>query len=290
MSTRNDGVDEGGAQRPLGVSEDGDGGLARIIQFIGDRAIGSHGEVQPNAASILALRHQETREHVLRSVLLQVCPKDINPELWLKWLAGGEPPFAPERLKKIRTPDANSGRVMARASSRVETARKRVEAARAKLAEEERMLASSVAFDNAVIQWAVSEHIAQLIGPVFAMGPAWTIMRAVSAHVPHEVMEAETEMITDPKRRKVVEDQVRSERADATRRILAGLDLWSGDVDFESQIRDAVMAVVSKFEPRSGERARKGEHVRKREDVVTQARPSATTDRREVLDGMRPAA
>lgn len=247
----------------------------------------------PNTASLIALRRQETREEVLRSLLEGLCPDEVNPELWMVWFKGGKDPHfvsetARSRLHKPRV-DRSTGKALSHSTKRIQSASKKVEAARRDLEEAERELAAEKAFDAAILQWAVSEHLVDIMSPMFAMGPAWTIMRAVSAYAPPELLEAETALAPDPKRRQAAQDAFLRERSESTERMLAVLDLWSGDADFESDIRAAVEDVVKRYEPRAKERAAKGVRDRSAAARRGSVRPETATERSEVLDGLRRA-
>src|SRR3546814_18381571 len=42
------------------------------------------------------------------------------------------------------------------------------------------------AYENAAVHWHVVDQLIEIMSPAFAMGPAWTLMRSLSAHVSDE--------------------------------------------------------------------------------------------------------
>jgi hypothetical protein len=275
-------------KRPSEVSGDGTDGPARILRYIMERAIGSHGEVTPDAASLLALRRQGPREDELRRLLVALCPEEANSDIWQKWFSGGEPPPEMPKLKRVGTPDLSSGKTMVRSSDRVEAKARDVENLERRLAEARTSLSQAREFDAAMVQWVVSEHLSSIMAPMFAMGPAWAVMRVISAYVSPESMEVETALIRDPKKRKMIEDSVRRTRSEGTQRINDSLDLWSGHEEYERALREAIEGVVSSFEGREQERVAQGVRARSRDDVRRSVRPDTATDKAGVLGGMKP--
>lgn len=263
----------------------------KVLQDIIALALDARGDVEPDASSLLGLRREARRDAELRKLVAAVAPRHINPKLWLRWMAGGEEPYAPARLSRAGSDKHASGRIMDRASDRIETQRDRRDKARAKLEQakreleiEERALVTAQAMDDAIVQWVVSEHLAKIIAPVFAMGPAWTLMRICSAHVSDEDVADELADV-DPENHDALTKMLFSDRADMSTRILDALDLWSGHTEFEHAVRLALDNVVKQFADRTDERIVQREFVRSADRIADSARPSAAIDREGVLDG-----
>lgn len=277
--------DEGGAQRPSEQSVGGPAGAAALLRMVAEMALGQDGEVAPDTASILALRKHPSRELVLRQFVSALQPGEVNPELWLRWMAGGEEPFQAPKLKRVKGKELNSGRTLERSSSRVLAAESAVEKARRELAEREAEFERALAFDKAVVQYCVSEHLASIVAPIFAMGPGWVIMRILSAYVGPAELAEETMMAGTPKRVAEIEAEVRAERARASERALRILDQWSGDVEFERDLRAAIMGVVKAFEARDEDAVKRGLRRRSAKDIRTSVQPDATVTKGEILEG-----
>lgn len=86
-----------------------------------------------------------------------------------------------------------------------------------------------------------------LMQPMFAMVPAWTLMRVVSAHIDPSLHEIELSFIKDPKRREERARAIQTERQEDTEEPLDVLDHWGGDMDFEEDFREAISAVADKY-------------------------------------------
>jgi hypothetical protein len=263
----------------------------KVLQDIIPLALDARGDVAPDAASLLGLRREASRDTELRKLVAAVAPRHINPKLWLRWMAGGEEPYAPARLSRAGSDKHASGRIMDRASERIKTQRGRRDKAQAKLEQaqreldiEEGALVTAQAMDNAIVQWVVSEHLARIIGPVFAMGPAWTLMRICSAHVSDEDVADELAEV-DPENHDALTKMLFNDRAEISTRILDALDLWSGHAEFEHAVRLALDDVVKQFADRTDERVVQREFVRSAGRMADSARPSAAMDREGVLDG-----
>ena len=109
-------------------------------------------------------------------------------------------------------------------------------------------------------------------------------MRALSAHVPEKVYVEATVMTAEediPKER----EKIAEDRAAATDKMLGVLDLWSGDIDFEEEIRAAVAGVVSRYEKRD----RDGRSMRSQNALRKSiGNPDLVADRAKIMEGMKP--
>lgn len=276
--------EEGGAKRPTEASVDASG-IAALLRHVLDRAIGPGGDLAPETASIIALRKQPSRERELRDLVSALSPGEVNPDLWSRWMAGGEEPFQAPKLKRVRGKELNSGRTMERSSSRVLAAEAAMEKAEQDLAARKAEFEQALAFDRAVVQFCVSEHLASIIAPIFAMGPAWTIMRVLSAYVGPVEMAEETAMASTPKRKAEIETQVREERRKDSEKALRVLDQWGSDGEFEGELRMAIMRVVEAYAERDEDAAARGLRRRPVKDVRSSIRADATMMKDQILDG-----
>lgn len=92
----------------------------------------------------------------------------------------------------------------------------------------------------------------KLFSPLFAMGPAWTLMRAISGHVPDEIADEMTFMLQGKDKERGIA-QLRETKQRESQGLFDALDFWSGNADFEMEVRAAVLRVVEEFGPRRSE-------------------------------------
>jgi hypothetical protein len=278
----NEVVSEGGAQRP---SEAGGGSeiLAKVLTLVAGIAMDSEGRKSDGMLALEGLQRAEDREVHLRRMVLAVRPPEVNPEIWLRWLSGGSEPFPKERAKKPAMGQQNSGKELTRRSGKVSSSERKVAAARAALEQAELELARDIEHESSIVSWALMASLSKLMAPMFAMGPAWTLMRVVGPYVEADEMEEELilEVSDEDRRRTAV--TVRAQRVELSRRLHAALDLWAGDVHFEIELRAAITAVVERYEPRSEEARAKGRKVRSATEMASSVRPDPAAPRSQVL-------
>ena len=68
--------------------------VAHIKALVACIAKDSDGKKSDGARALEYLRKDADREKYLRDLVLQICPSEHDPELWLRWLAGGADPFS----------------------------------------------------------------------------------------------------------------------------------------------------------------------------------------------------
>lgn len=295
MSVEIEGAYEGGADRPSVVSEDGPAWLAQSETNGVQKSIGHLVGDETSDGFNLSLRDPLKRENSLRELLKGVCPPEANAEIWASWLNGGEHPFANAKLKRLalvtqstrRTVDMSSTRVKA-AVAKVESAanvlgasNKVVSDAEQRLEEAKVDLANAKAYDASLIQSDVSEHLVSIMAPMFAMGPAWTVMRALSAHSSPSMLESMTSFFTDESKRQSAQEKMKLDRPIETGEVLACLDLWCGDDGFEEALRGAIVSVTKRYAARD----RDGMLARKKETTATSIRAEAIADQAAILAG-----
>ncbi len=275
-------VGRGGAKRPS-ETRGGPEIIAAVMALVHRMAVDSEGRETVGSRAVDRLQGHDEREAFLREMVLGFRPPEADPEIWLRWLSGGEEPFAPRKPEKPRMAHANTKREINRASGRVSTARSKVEEARRRLAEAEAEEASCVEYESALVAWALMERITALVAPLFAMGPAWTLMRIVGPYVDVDEMSEELTLEDVPKARKALEETVRKERVELSRRIHRVLDLWSGDHHFEGDLRRAMMPVIDAYEAREEEARAKGRRVRSPAEMASSVRADPAAPRHGVL-------
>lgn len=282
---------ERGLEAPASDLPVGAEGMAAILGMVASRSLDHRGGLSLDSVSLESLRTQEGREALLREFVVAMMPDRVNPTLWLRWLDGTAKPFERVRVARPDPADQSLGRALDRQSKRVgkavlgvQNARRSREAAERREREAEQALIEARALDAAMIEYAVSEHLLAAMAPMFAMGPAWTVMRALSGHVPVEEMEEELRLERNPNKRSELEAVVRRERQEETDRVMDALDYWAGDVHFEREVRDAVAGVVKGYEGRSRPDASRRSRASMREGV---ADGELVRDKGEIIDGLK---
>lgn len=282
---------ERGLEAPASDLPVGAEGMTAILAMVASRSLDHRGGLSLDSVSLESLRTQEGREALLREFVVAMMPDRVNPTLWLRWLDGTAKPFERARVARPDPADQSLGRALDRQSKRVgkavlgvQNARRSREAAERREREAEQALIEARALDAAMIEYAVSEHLLAAMAPMFAMGPAWTLVRALSGHVPAEEMEEELRLERNPTKRAELEAVVRRERQEETDRVMDALDYWAGDAAFEREIRDAVAGVVKGYEGRSRPDASRRSRASMREGV---ADGELVRDKGEIIDGLK---
>lgn len=285
-------LDGNGASAPAHDDTHDAAGITSILAMIAQRALDREGKLIGPSALMNALRSSDERHELLREFAIGIQPKGVNPSLWENWMQGGASPF--ERAVKLETPSpTNMGisraadrqdRIVQRARIALTKATRAAEAAQEKVAEAEKALQIAEAKDAAFIEYLVSEHLMSIMQPIQLMGPAWTVMRSLSGFVDPDAMKKELIGVREAKHAEM-EAFVRSERMSATQEILTALDLWCGDLEFETALRDSIAGVVERF----SKRERAGEAPRSLEAMATSVRTKESRQqRRQIVSGMAP--
>src|SRR5690606_15942684 len=199
MSAKIEEVDGGGASRPSGVSKESTEATLEVVRHIAETALSPEGKLRPNAEFQIDIRSREKRSDLLEDLIADVSPKGIRPELWLEWLQGGPSPF---EIKKPKSPGKGverPSRTLLRSTRRVKAQENKISNLREQLASEERELMAMKALEDAALHWHVADHLLGLLSPVFAMGPAWAIMRAIAPHLSDELATKMTLILEDDK-------------------------------------------------------------------------------------------
>ncbi|URD60769.1 hypothetical protein M8312_13480 [Sphingomonas sp. KRR8] len=158
--------------------------------------------------------------------------------------------------------------------------------ARARLAQEEEYLTLLRAHDNAAVYFVVVNQLRSIMEPVFAMGPAWTVMRSMSAHLSEEKAEEETALLFGKEKTAAIE-KLRRQRVEETQKLLEVLDLGSGNSDFEADLRSALLKVVMNWDQKRERLTADGRRPRAKKDVAATVHPKSRTDGTEVLEVLK---
>lgn len=266
--------------------------IGKITSHLARTAVGPDRKIVPNAQFQIDVRDPDNREKILENLIMEVCPSGVNPDAWKAWLAGGRSPFI-SPLNKAGQKSENPAQTLLRKTRSVASHEKKVNAARAefearqgKLAEAERDLEYAKAYENAALHWHVVDQLTEIMAPAFAMGPAWTIMRSISAHASDAAADKATSFLffDDEKAEGIME--YRASRANETEKMFGSLDWFAGYEPFEEALRSAVMKVCKNFEPRRAEAGSDGRRERTSAKMKTEAHPKAVYDADEVLAGL----
>lgn len=229
---------------------------------------------------------------MLEQLVASVAPDGVDTDLWVRWLEGGESPFEKHSLRKISGGDERQIQTLMRAPPRVSKQEQKLEQLRrdqgkleAKIAQEERLLRYFRSHQNAALHWFVVEQLIKLMSPLFAMGPAWTLMRALSAHISDEHIDRRTPGMFGAEKEEVTK-RLRANRVKETEKLMAALDHFSGFEPFEDAVRKAIAKVVSDFERRAGEAAKDGRRPRSAKARAENPHPKAQKDASAVLEGL----
>lgn len=249
------------------------------------------------------LFEQEPGERMVSRWLADAMPAEVDSEQWLAWLEGiSAPPAAHPlpRVAKSGSPSARGGH--ASAVKQRDGAKRQKAIAQAALVEAEEALEAAEALVKEtdahlrqVIAGRLDAEWTRKAAGVFAMGPAWVIMRSVSAYIRIEPGFLDT---LDPEQRARAEALITTSKADSVE-MLDLLDLYAGDTLLELRLRWSILSALRRHhEPVEKELAARGTAGtrlsraakrlrRKAEDRNASVRPDApVADRHDVLRGL----
>lgn len=278
-------VDEGGAARPSDNVKDGDDPITKMANQLVKIAIGSDGKMLPDAEVQMALRSMGDRAKLLEEVLLGITPDGVSASVWTSWLNGGRAPAEP-KLKKVGYGDEAPSRTLERAIPRVKAQEKKIASLEANLASEKRQLTQMQAYEKSALHWYIAHDLISIMAPTFAMGPAWTLMRAISGYLSDEKAE-ELTFFTDHSLKNDDIRRHREMRLNDTKRMLDALDFWAGNDEFETSIRDAIEKVIVAYDDKREGQVAAGRRRRSRADMERSVHPESLTDAKKILDGLK---
>jgi len=288
MSSKFEKVDGGGALRPSGAAKESTEAIRAVVRHIAETALSPEGKLRPNAKFQIDIRSNEKRSDLLEDLIADVSPKGVHPDLWLEWLQGGPSPF---EMKKPKSPGKGverPSRTLLRSTPRVRAQEKKISNLREQLAVEERELMAMKALEDAALHWHVVDQLLGLLSPVFAMGPAWAIMRAIAPHLSDEHANKMTLILEDDKdARADAIKELREKWKVQSNEAMEALDFFAGNPDFEWALRGAILDVTYRFSTDQKLRAEwqeKGGRRRGKEAIRTSVNPEAKEGSEEILD------
>lgn len=246
------------------------------------------------AEALQALRSYPDRMQILQELVGSLCPPEIAVGHWQEWLTGGAEPVGALKFAKPTNIDRSTGKVLDRADKarvsvarRVAQARKKVDAAQDALRQAETDAAKIEANEKAALFWTITDSLLATMQPAFALGPAWTIMRAISSHLGAEEVGKIAAAAFDEEDRMSMMAQAIRRKQESSDHLLEVLDTWCGDPNFERDVRAALLAVTKKYD---GKLEDPSGGVYKRRSKVAARRTVQTNglkDSAAVLDGLR---
>lgn len=285
MSASNKGVTDSGQNGPSGSVEDEPDAMLAFARHLGPRLIGPGGNLTPQAEIQMGLFSDEDRAKIVEEFVGSLTPSNVSPAVWMRWLNGGPGPFASGAIKKPVTVQQGMGKTVSRGPKSIGTAREKVERARAELAQAERELEYSESLNKGLLQYVVTDHLVEVLSGVFAMGPAWTVMRSLSAHLSDTQAEAETFDLIGKEKDRAVE-AMRLARKAETALLMDVLDLGSGNDKFEGDVRAAVVKVCKDWDKKRDKLTADGRKRRSQDKMKSEVHPKAQNDIEHVLNGL----
>lgn len=259
-------------------SDDAGAGLAAAKPTAGQRA----------RAAILASEDQQKRQSRLHQKVEELGlgadfvqdfigsaqPADVDTTAWVDWLyPETRPHLADQKSAARRKLDSSRGAVSKH--------RSKVATARAALALEEEALAKAEAKEAQILGQLVLDRVFNRIRAVFAMGPAWTIMRVLSP-----AFDPETGRLLTVESGSSTAAAARNPqgRAHALNQILMTFDRLSGNIDFENDMRKTFFEATHKWQAKVLDLP-DGSTRRNMKTAHTTVNPKAVSDANQVLDG-----
>lgn len=285
MATRDAEVTDNGENGPSGSVVDDQDAMQIFARQLAQLVISQEGKLTPEAQSQIDLRSDEERAKVLDQMVRELTPSGVAPSLWLKWLRGGDSPFISKGLKRPVKLSHGTKKALGRGPASLRPYRERLEKARADLAFAEEALAYQEAMDKSLLTWSVTDHLIRLLGPLFAMGPAWTLVRSVTGHMNDEEAARLTRVLSGDEKQKAIAEYRRLHQEESDK-ILEALDLFSGHAGFERALRNAIKKVVTDYEPMRQEWVKTGRRQRSETARRDSAHPEAQIDREKALAGL----
>ncbi|EMD81797.1 hypothetical protein C725_2845 [Pacificimonas flava] len=124
-----------------------------------------------------------------------------------------------------------------------------------------------------------------MMSAAFAMGPAWTLMRAISGYMSDEEVDRMMPFHDSDEKAHAAKNH-RAEKQQETDAILETLDLFSGDNSFENELRAAIKEVTARYAGTRSERVPNGRRRRAASKIKSSINPEAKMDSKEVLEGL----
>lgn len=222
-------------------------GLAQILKYVETVAIGNEASLTPDAQFQLDFRSSESRAEKLHKFAAELSPPGAYLQPWADWRATGTSPFAGTKLMPVGSAKENPAQTLSRATDRIEKQEAKIEKKRAALRAEEEQLDYMKAMEKLSLSTVVQAELFSLFKVTFAMGPAWTIMRALSGYAT-DAFVAEMTAFFDGKAKILEEQKVRAEQREEHEKIMKALDMHAGDEAFERRLREAILGVIDTYQ------------------------------------------
>lgn len=214
---------------------------------------------------VIALSNEAKRGDLAIDLLYSLAPEAADPDLWMRWINGGSSPRHRLRTQQFDAGTANSGRKIQAALTDVTSsteksseARLRLEKARDEMRAAERALERAEQEEKrtrdiarGVTAWAYLNEVATVATSVFAMGPAWSLMRVVSGHL-QEDPEWEKGL---PEDQRIVLAKHRDKRQERSQEMLRILHKMSGNTAFEVNLFERLYEWLKPYAETASDRA-----------------------------------
>jgi hypothetical protein len=111
----------------------------------------------------------------------RLVPEGVATEAWARWLQGGPPILnRKETLRRPTASDLTNITLLKEHDQRSAAVDREIEKTRQRLADLERRRRYHDAVSKATLQFIFLERVAKAVKPIFAMGPAWTLVRSIA--------------------------------------------------------------------------------------------------------------
>ncbi|MFD1789596.1 hypothetical protein ACFSC3_18740 [Sphingomonas floccifaciens] len=189
------------------------------------------------------------RDTRLLGRMLEILPTELDARPWLDWCEGGaapaagKPMFDPSHGQKRSARGAWKSAVRQRnaAAQDVATARENLALAEAKHELCEQAVKDADAHLRAAVCYRLLIDESRMLNGVFAMGPAFTLLRAISTYQRRDPV---FETTLDDEGRAWIEEQI-ANREDTARMIMERLDFFAGDAKVELKLHHAIYKVLA---------------------------------------------
>lgn len=230
-------------------------------------------------SDVLELEQQVDRTEILNCLIEQVRPRRADPDHWISWMDGGSFPTELNMTRPMPS-SQRASRAIGSASRQAARAMAKVDAAKLALSNAEAERDAAHAVNAAQTHFAIAYQLVDVMRGVFAMGPAWTLMRAVSRYVPQDT--AAFAAMT-PEQQQVFKAKL-DDHAAKTNRNLVALDFWCGDPDFENYLNVVIHRAINTFRSFEPERERSGVKRRSLKELLTSMRVTPRADIVDIID------
>lgn len=197
---------------------------------------------------VAELADGSVRAERLMTAVLEILPAEIDAEQWLAWIEGasfgdgGRVLLDPDkgRQKSARGAWQSAVDLRDRMACDVATCRQKLVDAELLLGQAEHAVKAADAQLRAVVCYRFMIDASKLVNRVFALGPLFTIGRAISVY---QRRDAAFEEALDATARAWIDEHL-ANREDTSRRVLELLDLFAGDAAIEIKLHHAIHKIL----------------------------------------------